>query len=112
MSIDVLRELTNLGIDYKTEGRNKSTSKFSSIFNADNNDISFCYYEEDKALEVIKSSNAGIILCNTNLNDKVHPKEGQQLIFTENPRLAFVRLLKGISKSNNNAEISRHSIIS
>src|SRR5690242_4217402 len=112
MSIDILKELTNLGIDFKIEGKNSVVTKFSSISKADKNDVTFCYYEENKAIEIVSLSNAGIILCKKNLIDKIHPKEGQQFIFTDNPRLAFIRLIKSITKTKNKIEISPHCIIS
>jgi UDP-3-O-[3-hydroxymyristoyl] glucosamine N-acyltransferase len=112
MNIDVLKELSNLGIDFKAEGYNNTATKFSSISDADKNDISFCYYDEDKAIEFVSLSNAGIILCKNNLIDKVHPKEGQQFIFTDNPRLVFIRLLKAVTKTKSTAKISPYSIIS
>ena len=42
MNIDDLKELSNLGIGFKAEGYNNIVIKFSSISNADKNDISFC----------------------------------------------------------------------
>jgi UDP-3-O-[3-hydroxymyristoyl] glucosamine N-acyltransferase len=41
---------------------------------------------------VITESNAGVIICKSDLRGLVRPKDGQVLIFVENPRLAFIRI--------------------
>ena len=41
----------------------------------------------------------------------VHPKNGQQFFFLDNPRLAFVQVLKKVTKAKTLMEISNNSII-
>ena len=53
MVIDIKQELTNLGYDYKTEGNDTPVTQFSSITEANNNDLAFCYYEGEKAIGYI-----------------------------------------------------------
>src|SRR6476619_3604388 len=111
MVIDIKQELTNLGYDYKTEGNDTPVTQFSSITEAKNNDLAFCYYEGEKAIGYIAASNAGIILCKKTIIGNVHPKNGQQFFFLDNPRLAFVQVLKKATKAKTLMEISNNSVI-
>jgi UDP-3-O-[3-hydroxymyristoyl] glucosamine N-acyltransferase len=112
MSIDIKQELTNLGIDYNDEGNDIQIEKFSSINESKNHDATFCYYIGDKAIDHISKSNAGVILCKKDMMGKIHPKDGQQLFFIDNPRLAFVLLLKNNSVKKINTGISNSSEVS
>jgi len=111
MSIDIKKELRNLGIDYNDEGNNIQIEKFSSINESDKKDATFCYYDGDKAIDYISRSNAGVILCKKDMMGKIHPKDEQQLFFIDNPRLAFVLLLKKQTNKNINAGISTSTIL-
>ncbi len=111
MTIDIKQELTNLGFDYETEGIDIPVTKFSSITEAGNEDVAFCRYDGDKAIGYISASNAGNVLCRKAIIGKVHPKNGQQFYFLDNPRLAFVQLLKRTTKTKIIREISPYSII-
>src|SRR4051794_24874797 len=98
MYIDIKQELAQLGIDYTDEGKDILIKEFSSIKESTNKDATFCYYDGDKAIDHISKSNAGVILCKKDLVGKIHPKDGQQFYFIDNPRLAFVLLLKNKTK--------------
>lgn len=112
MSIDVEQELFQLGHPFKAEGNRKAqVTKFSSITDAGSTDISFCYYEGDKALSYISESNAGIILCKDSMIGKVNSHDGQQLFFLNNPRLAFVQLFHKHNKTAETKEVSQYAII-
>lgn len=112
MTIDIEQELNHLGYSFKIEGsRNVKGTKFSSITSAGSNDISFCYYEGDKAINYISKSNAGIILCKESMIGKINPKNGQQLYFLNNPRLAFVQLFHKYSNSTETKEVSQYAQI-
>ena len=84
---------------------------FSSITEAESTDISFCYYEEDKAINYISKSNAGIILCKKSMMGKINPKNGQQFYFLDNPRLVFVQLFQKYNNTNKTREISEYAIL-
>lgn len=112
MSIDIEHELNQLKYSFEIEGtKNVQVKKFSSITDARLTDISFCYYEGDKAIDYISRSNAGIILCKESMRGKVNPKKGQQLYFLNNPRLAFVQLFHKYSKIADAKEVSRYTQI-
>jgi UDP-3-O-[3-hydroxymyristoyl] glucosamine N-acyltransferase len=112
MYIDIKQELTKLGIDYTDEGKDILIKELSSIKESTNKDATFCYYDGDKAIDHISKSNAGVILCKKDLVGKIHPKDGQQFYFIDNPRLAFVLLLKNKTKKQGIDGISPSSIIS
>jgi UDP-3-O-[3-hydroxymyristoyl] glucosamine N-acyltransferase len=111
MTINIKQELKSLGYDYEIEGPDIPVIKFSSITEASNADVTFCYYEGDKAIDYISASNAGNILCKKGVHGKIHPKNGQQFFFLDNPRLAFVQLLKNVTNAKVMREISAHSIV-
>ena len=85
MNLDVKQELKNLGHEFMVEGEDVFVSKFSSITEAGKNDISFCYYEENKAIDYLSRSNAGVILCKDSIRHKVHPKKGTTILFSSEP---------------------------
>src|SRR5690242_8370458 len=89
--LDIRSILSSLNISHKIEGNNDSLIKnVASLTSATLNDLSFCSCEGDMAVELISQSNAGIILCKKSLYGLVHPREGMQLVFLDNPRFVFV----------------------
>lgn len=55
--------------------------------------LTFCRYSGQKGVAEVSKSNAGVILCKSELQAIVHPKaDWQLLVFTDNPRLAFIRI--------------------
>lgn len=112
MSIDIDQELNQLGYSFESEGSKKEqVTKYSSITDAGSTDISFCYYEGEKAIDYISKSNAGVILCKNSMIDKVSPKKGQQFYFLDNPRLAFVQLFHKFSNHDETKEISKYTLL-
>jgi UDP-3-O-[3-hydroxymyristoyl] glucosamine N-acyltransferase len=108
--------LSNLGFDLNVVGyRTKMIEGVAEINNATENDLSFCSDDGQKAISCILSSNAGIILCKKSLLGFVSPKISQQqlLVFLDNPRLAFVRIVNEIyNKKRGPVGISPNALIS
>lgn len=104
--------LSNLNIHYETEGYEKIIKNISSITSAKSDDLSFCSYEGDKAIDLISQSKAGVILCKKNLHGLVHPRNGVQFIFLDKPRHVFVILANKIFIKQKMTGISPTSIIS
>jgi UDP-3-O-[3-hydroxymyristoyl] glucosamine N-acyltransferase len=97
---DLLNFLTNGRFEYSIEGKtNKKVSGASSILSATERDLTFCSWEGEQALNAIKESNAGIIMCKKQLKGLVQPKKGTQLVFLENPRLSFVSFVNGLQRT-------------
>jgi len=110
---DIKSMLSSLNIHYQIDGDNeKKIKNISSITSAKPDDLSFCYYEGDKAVELISQSNAGVILCKKNLRGLVHPRQGTQLIFLDKPRYVFVNLANKISIKQKMIGISPSAVIS
>src|SRR3954447_26884199 len=86
--------LSKNGIDFEPEGSNNKVHGFSSIDRATDNDLAFCWYVGEKGAAYISRSNAGVIICKKEMRGVVHPNNGQLLVFTDNPRLTFVRASK------------------
>jgi UDP-3-O-[3-hydroxymyristoyl] glucosamine N-acyltransferase len=75
--------------------------------------ISFCSASGEKGISQIRKSKAGAILCNSDMRGKVIPRTNHQtLYFLDNPRLAFVRALTVIQKSQKLEGISPSAVVS
>jgi len=110
---DIKSMLSSLNIHYEIDGDNeKKIKNISSITSAKPDDLSFCYYEGDKAVELISQSKAGVILCKKSLRGLVHPRQGTQLIFLDKPRYVFVNLANKISIKQKMIGISPSAVIS
>ncbi|MDQ3888553.1 MAG: hypothetical protein M3251_04695, partial [Thermoproteota archaeon] len=110
--LDVVSALSNLGIDFESEGSNIRVHDIASIDNATDNDLAFCWYVGQKGLSYISGSKAGVILCKKEMQGVVHPNSGQLLVFTDNPRLTFVRLTKEMKRQERLVGISPRAVIS
>jgi UDP-3-O-[3-hydroxymyristoyl] glucosamine N-acyltransferase len=103
--------------DYTIQGQksdSKSIRNVSSLHTGTRDDVSFCSSEEYKGMLSISQSNAGVILCKKSMEGwLVYPnhKEGQLLIFVDNPRLEFTRLAKRITHALPKVGISKSSVI-
>jgi UDP-3-O-[3-hydroxymyristoyl] glucosamine N-acyltransferase len=102
--------------DYTIQGQksnSKSIRNVSSLHTGTSDDVSFCSSEEYKGMLSISQSNAGVILCKKSMEGLVYPnhKEGQLLIFVDNPRLEFTRLAKRITHALPKVGISKSSVI-
>jgi UDP-3-O-[3-hydroxymyristoyl] glucosamine N-acyltransferase len=117
--------LIELGIDYRC-GNIKSKSIFrnvATIQQGKKGDLCYCSFDSEEAVSLISKSSAGIILCKTNLEGFIdrwssmtdakllHPS--QQLIFVDNPRAAFIKIINKIyNKDKKNVGVSLTAIIS
>ena len=105
--------LDKLGISYISEGSERQIKAISSISEARESDLAMCYYEKEKGVSMISQSSAGMILCAKSMQGRVHPKDArQQLIFLDNPRYAFVKIMNQIYNKKNTAGVSASSVIS
>jgi UDP-3-O-[3-hydroxymyristoyl] glucosamine N-acyltransferase len=109
---DVRSVLSDLGIDFQSEGGSIKVRGFASIDEATENDLAFCWYIGDKAVSYIAHSKAGVILCKKETQGQVYPNDRQLLIFTDNPRLAFVRVIKEMRGQEQLIGVSPRAIIS
>ena len=66
----------------------KDVSGFASLERATTNDLAFCKYKVNKAIEMIKSSKAGVIICYSAFDPS------KNLILVDNPRLWFIRVVR------------------
>jgi len=97
----------------KSNSKSKSIRNMSSLHTGTRDDVSFCSSEEYRGMLSISQSNAGVILCKKSMEGLVCPnhKEGQLLIFVDNPRLEFTRLAKRITLNPPKVGISKSSVI-
>jgi len=75
------------------ENNDQPIYRFKSISEAKTGDISFCSYTDDKAIQLINESNASLIICSIDLQNK-NLETNSTLIFVKNPRLWFMRCLR------------------
>jgi UDP-3-O-[3-hydroxymyristoyl] glucosamine N-acyltransferase len=109
---DVRSVLSDLAIDFQSEGGNMKVRGFASIDEATENDLAFCWYIGEKGVSYISQSKGGVMLCKKEMQGLVHPNGRQLLIFTDNPRLAFVRVTKEMRGQEQLVGVSPRAIIS
>jgi UDP-3-O-[3-hydroxymyristoyl] glucosamine N-acyltransferase len=105
--------LSKIGISYTLEGTANNVVGVSSIEEATQHDLSFCSSKGAQAVLSISESNAGLILCNSNLRgEAIRAKPSQGIIFVDNPRLAFIRAVNYMQNETIERRISPHAVIS
>jgi UDP-3-O-[3-hydroxymyristoyl] glucosamine N-acyltransferase len=105
--------LDKLGISYISEGLERQVRAVSSINEARESDLTWCYYEKEKGVSMISQSSAGTILCAKSLQGRVHPKGARhQLLFVDNPRYAFIKIMNQMYTKKNTVGISAKTVIS
>ncbi len=109
---DLVSLISNLGVEFESEGNNVKVRSFASLDKATENDLAFCKYIGEKGISSISHSKAGVILCEKGLQGSVSPNGGQLIVFMDNPRLAFVRLTKKMAGQDQLVGISPHAVIS
>lgn len=109
---DIRSALSKLGIDFQAEGGSGRVQGAATIGEATENDFAFCWYGGDKGMSYIAKSKAGAILCKSEMLGKVHPRGSQLLIFTNNPRLAFVRVVNEMQGGKKMSGVSPRAVVS
>jgi len=104
--------LARLGVNFQSEGMDGKVQGVAPISEATERDLAFCWYTGEKGASYISKSKARVILCKSEMQGKVHPSGSQLLIFTDNPRLAFVRIVKGMQGQSRLTGISQKAVIS
>ena len=112
MVYDIIAILSDIGIDYKLEGSLNKIEGFSSIEEATEHELSFCSFKGAEAISSISKSAAAYILCNSDMEGTVHPRPGKGLIFVDDARIAFIKLVNHIQKKEIISAISEHAVIS
>ena len=101
--------------NYTIQGtlKSKSIRNVASLHAGTPDDVTFCSSEEYKGILSISQSNAGVILCKKSMQGHVYPnhKDGQLLVFVDNPRLEFTRLAEQIAPNPPKVGISKSSVI-
>jgi UDP-3-O-[3-hydroxymyristoyl] glucosamine N-acyltransferase len=82
------------------------------IDEATEDELGFCSYGGEKGASYIAKSNAGVVLCKNEMKGLVHPRGRQLFVFTENPRLTFVRLLNEMQGKSTRFGISPKAVVS
>jgi UDP-3-O-[3-hydroxymyristoyl] glucosamine N-acyltransferase LpxD len=109
---DIRSALGKLGISFQWEGNGGMVQGAAPVAEATENDLAFCWYGGEKGASSISKSKAGVILCKSEMQGLVHPKGVQLLVFTDNPRLVFVRILNELQDRKKLAGISPRAAIS
>lgn len=109
---DIRSVLAKLGIDFQAEGGSGKVQGAAPVGKATESDLAFCWYGGEKGASYVGKSKAGAILCRSDMQGLVRPRGRQLLIFTDNPRLAFVRVLNEMQGRKKLAGISPRAVIS
>lgn len=109
---DLVSVLSKMGFDFESEGGNIRVHGVASIDRATENDLAFCRHVGEKGVSYISRSKAGVILCKKEMHGLVHPNSSQMLVFTDNPRLLFVRAAREMTRQEQPVGISPRAVIS
>lgn len=109
---DIRSTLAKLGIDFQEEGSGGRVQGAAPVAEATGSDLAFCWYGGEKGASHVSKSKAGVILCKSDIQGLVHPRGRQLLVFTDNPRLVFVRVLNEMQGKKKLAGISPRAVIS
>lgn len=113
MEWNIKEILSKIGMHYSYEGSETKFRGVCSIYDAREDDLSFCFYDGEKGDTMISKSKAGMILCMKSLEGVVHPKfEGQSLFFVDNPKFALVQIMSQIYRKRTLIGISPTAMIS
>lgn len=109
---DVTELLSSAGLRYRIEGdAKKRIVNVASLGEATSSDLAFCSSEGNEASNAIAQSNAGVILCSTQLAGLLQPRKGTQVILLDNPRRSFVMLANEMQKRLRKDNASDHALI-
>jgi len=75
-------------INYSGFDLDKKIISFASLDRATSSDLSFCKFTGQKAIEMMNSSNAGLIIC------CILPLSSANCIVVSNPRLWFIKVVR------------------
>ena len=96
MDYDVTAIMSDIGIHYNLEGTPNRVNGFSSIEEANEHDFTFCSLRGEQAISSVSKSSAALILCNSSMEGAVHPSAGKGIIFVDDARIAFIKILNHI----------------
>jgi UDP-3-O-[3-hydroxymyristoyl] glucosamine N-acyltransferase len=112
LEIDIETILLEQKIEFDSQGPKKIVKGFSSITEATQDQVSFCWYDEEKGLDLISQTKAGVILCKKNMKRLINPKPGIQYFFLDNPRLVYIHIINLFFKNKKREWISPTAQIS
>jgi UDP-3-O-[3-hydroxymyristoyl] glucosamine N-acyltransferase len=109
--------LEDLGIPFTSQGPDRKVNGAAAISVSKDTDVSFCYHTGEKGLNLISHSSAGVIICSSSMEGLTSLRSGlgkrePQFIFTNNPRLAFVRALGMMYSKQKLIGVSQRAIVS
>ena len=88
--------VADLEASFETEGPSRKIRGISSIYEAGEQDLAFCAWDGEKGASAVSKSRAGMVLCKKSLNGIVTANPNSQLVFLDNPRLAFVHFVSRV----------------
>ena len=112
----LLQDLSDSGYSFEGQELKKNFKLIRSLppsYLGKSNRVSFCSSEESKGMLSISQSNAGVILCKKSMDGLAYQiqKDGQLLIFADNPRPEFTKLAKRFTHALPRVGISKSSVI-
>lgn len=84
---------------------NKEVGGFASLMEAEPSHIAFCSYKGDREVGMVKSSNAGVIMCHHSHNIN------KNLILVKDPRFWFTKVVRKFFLKRNNLMIHPTAVI-
>jgi len=92
-------------VSYSGFNLNDKIISFASLDKATSNDLSFCKFKGQKGIEMMNSSNAGLIIC------CLLPLSSANCIVVDNPRLWFIKVVREFFLPRQPPEIHPSAVI-
>lgn len=89
----------------------RHVSSVSPIDEADSESVAFCNKKGAQGLQMVKDSNAGVIICHDDLEFTPDDFSDKTLILVSSPRLAFIRIMQAYFAEGTKPGISPAAIV-
>src|SRR6266542_3703143 len=92
-----------MDVSFQVVGSKRNINKIKNVAPIDRAtpyDLTFCSQYGNSGLDAISKTNAGVVLCNKTLGEKVSAKPWQLLVLVDNPRLMFMHVVNRIHGKN------------
>jgi UDP-3-O-[3-hydroxymyristoyl] glucosamine N-acyltransferase len=101
-----------VGMGYSVLGsRDRHVYTAMSIERANSESLSFCKNDTSTDMDAIRRSNAGVIICSNTLSFSQDDYIAKTLILVDDPKLAFIRVIKKYFSTKKNAGIHSTAIV-
>ena len=107
---DVIQILIGEKINF-TGNADIKLNSVNNISNATKHQITFCKYEDDRALKLIDQCDASLIIASTKIFNQLSDDQRKKVLFVEKPRFSFVQICNKFFAPKIDFKIEKTAII-